>query len=68
MLSLSRRAGEGLKIGDAVVFISEVKGDRVRLAIEADRSIDITRTELLQRSEQVQLAGVFPPLKVVASA
>jgi carbon storage regulator len=47
MLVLSRREGERLKLGDAVVItIVRVSGDQVRLGIEAPSDIVILRDEL----------------------
>jgi carbon storage regulator len=48
MLVLSRRVGEGVCIGDDVkVSIVKVKGNQVRLMIEAPRTTSILREELL---------------------
>ena len=48
MLSLSRRPGESVFIGDDVsVSVHSVKGNRVRLAIDAPRDVSIRRSELL---------------------
>lgn len=49
MLVLSRKAGDTIKIADNIeVKILEVKGDTVRVGIEAPKSIDIVRGELIQ--------------------
>lgn len=49
MLVLSRKAGETIWIGEDVeIFISEVKGDQVKIGIRAPRSIDVIRGELRQ--------------------
>lgn len=49
MLVLSRKAGETIKIADNIeVKILEVKGDTVRVGIEAPKSVDIVRGELIQ--------------------
>ena len=46
MLVLSRKTGESIQIDDDIfVTVSEVKGGRVRLSIEAPRSIRIVRQE-----------------------
>lgn len=48
MLSLSRRAGELILIGDDIsVRVHSVLGNRVRLAIDAPREVPIRRSELL---------------------
>jgi len=46
MLVLSRKKGEDIVIGDAVVRVVEIRGDRVRLGIDADRDVPIRRGEL----------------------
>lgn len=47
MLVLSRRANESLMIGDDVVItVLEVRGDQVRLGIEAPRSVAVHREEV----------------------
>ena len=47
MLVLTRKVGEGIKIGDDVfVYIKEVKGKQVRVGIEAPRETRIQREEL----------------------
>ena len=49
MLVLSRKVGETIWIGENVeIIISEVKGEQVKIAINAPRSIDIIRGELRQ--------------------
>jgi len=53
MLILTRRVGEALKIGDEVsVTVLRVKGDQVRLGIEAPKSIAVHREELAERLER----------------
>lgn len=48
MLVLSRKSNETIKIGDDIeIRILEVKGDTVRIGIEAPKSIDILRGELV---------------------
>jgi len=47
MLVLSRREHERIKLGDAIVVtVVQVRGDRVRLGIEAPAEIRILRDEL----------------------
>lgn len=53
MLVLSRKIGEKVCIGDnIVVTITEVKGNRVRLGIEAPESTRVMRSELLFDAEE----------------
>jgi carbon storage regulator len=47
MLVLSRKPGEALRVGDNIeITIVEVKGDMVRLGIEAPRNVQVWRKEL----------------------
>jgi len=48
MLVLSRRATETLVIGDSeiIVTVLEIRGDQVRLGIEAPREVSVVRGEL----------------------
>lgn len=50
MLVLSRKQGESIQIDENIfVTVSEVKGGRVRLSIEAPRTVRIVRKEVLER-------------------
>lgn len=47
MLVLSRKPGEALRVGDDVeITVVEVKGDMVRLGIQAPRTVQVWRKEL----------------------
>lgn len=51
MLALTRRVGEEIVIGDpkqplGVVRVVEIHGDKVRLAFDFPREIDVNRKEL----------------------
>ena len=49
MLALTRKVGEQIVIGDnIVVTVVDVKGDSIRLSIDAPREIKIYRGELYQ--------------------
>lgn len=49
MLVLTRRANQSIMIGnDVVVTVLEVRGDQVRLGIEAPREIDVHREEVFE--------------------
>ncbi|ARD49043.1 carbon storage regulator CsrA [Sporosarcina sp. P33] len=49
MLVLSRKVNESIQIADNIeIRILEVKGDTVRIGIEAPKSIEILRGELVQ--------------------
>ena len=54
MLVITRREGEEVVIGDpkaplGVVRIATIKGDRVRIAFEFPREIDVHRREVAQQ-------------------
>lgn len=52
MLILQRKEGESLLIGDEIeISILSVEAGRVRLAIEAPKSISILRSELKKAAE-----------------
>lgn len=50
MLVLARKVGQSIVVNDNVeIIIIEVRGDQVRLGIEAPRSIPVHRKELFER-------------------
>jgi carbon storage regulator len=61
MLILTRRVGEAVMIGDDVsITVLGVKGNQVRLGIEAPRSIAVHREEIYRRIKREQ-AGAGGP-------
>ncbi len=55
MLVLGRKVGEKIFIGDNVsVTVLEVKGDRIRLGFEADKTIPIHRAEVRRQITEVE--------------
>lgn len=60
MLVLARKVGQSIVINDTVeILVIEVRGDQVRLGIEAPRTIPVHRKELLEqiRAENVKAAA-----------
>jgi carbon storage regulator len=50
VLVLSRRVGESLTIGENIkVMVTRIKGDKVRIGIEAPREIPVRRDELKEK-------------------
>ena len=68
MLILQRKAGESLLIGDGIeITVLSVDSGRVRLAIEAPKSVPILRSELKAAAEvNREAAGEeLPPLALL---
>ena len=50
MLVLTRRQGEAIRVGsNIVVTVARIRGNKVRLGIEAPDSVRIDRSEVRQR-------------------
>ena len=56
MLILTRRIGETLMIGDDIqVVVLGVKGNQVRLGVQAPANVSVDREEVRQRKDQESL-------------
>lgn len=67
MLALTRRVGERIVISDHItITIVDIKGDNVRLAIEAPREVKIYRGEIYDsiaaENRQAAAQDKMPPL------
>jgi len=49
MLTLGRKQGESIVIGDAVVTVVSISGSRVTISIEAPRDVTVHRGEVAER-------------------
>ena len=59
MLILTRRVGETVMIGDEVtITVLGVKGNQVRVGINAPRSVAVHREEIYERIQAEQLGKV----------
>jgi carbon storage regulator CsrA len=70
MLVITRREGEEVVIGDprnpiGVVRIASIKGDRVRIAFDFPRQIDVHRREV---ADQIVAGGTTPTTVVTGAA
>lgn len=68
MLVLSRRVGESIVVGDDVtITVLEVRGDVVRIGIDAPRSVAVHRAELLAELAESNVAAASPSEDAIAS-
>ena len=63
MLILTRKSGEGLRIGDSVIIkVIEIRGNQVRLGVDAPRNISVHRDEIYELIRQEnQMAAQSSP-------
>ena len=53
MLILTRRQAETLMIGDSVtVTVLDIKGDRVRIGVNAPRDVIVNREEIFEKTRR----------------
>lgn len=67
MLALSRKQNESLVIGnDIEITILEVKGDQVKIGINAPKSISVYRKELYEQIQQANKEAAEQEISVDA--
>lgn len=61
MLVLSRRPNESIVIGDKItVTVIEIRGDKVRLGVEAPRDVSVHRQEVYEAIQRNSLPQPVP--------
>ena len=68
MLVLTRKTGESIQIDENIsVTVSQVRGGRVRLSIDAPRDVRVVRKEVLERDFGTEPETVVIELPVTES-
>lgn len=59
MLVIARKVGQTVRIGDEIeITVAAVRGDQVRLAIQAPRAVTILRKETVEQVEHGNAAAI----------
>ena len=62
MLVLTRRAGESVVIGgNVIVTVVEVRGDVVRIGVDAPREVQVHREEVFRAVREANVAAASAP-------
>lgn len=65
MLILTRRIGESIIIGDDItITVLGVKGNQVRLGVNAPKDVSVHREEIYRRIQQEQTTNNSEPLVI----
>ena len=68
MLVLSRKVGESIVIGDEItVSILEIRGDLIRVGIDAPRSVKVHRREVFEAIEAANREAVVNSLDDISA-
>ncbi len=68
MLVLSRKKNESIVIDDTIIItVVEIRGDKVRLGIEAPKEIPVHRSEVYAAIQNEQLQKEPPPVPTADS-
>jgi carbon storage regulator len=59
MLVLDRKVNQSIMIGNIEVVVTEVRGDHVKIGVQAPRCVPVHRKEIYEiiRSQNIQAAG-----------
>jgi carbon storage regulator len=69
MLALTRRVGERIVIGDnVVVTIVDIKGDSIRIAIDAPKEVKIYRGEIFDAIAEENRQAAVPQASLALDA
>ena len=69
MLVLSRRSHESIRIGDTIVVtVLEVRGDHVRIGIDAPHDVEVHRQEVYEAIQSANVSAASPGPEAVAAA
>jgi carbon storage regulator len=69
MLVLTRHIGDSIVIGDDIeIIIVEVQADKVKIGINAPKSITILRKELIDEAKKANTAAAAPKISLGALA
>lgn len=69
MLVLTRRPNQSIRIGeDVTITVIEVRGDQVRIGIEAPRSTPVHRAEVLAQVQQENAAAAQSSMRDALAA
>jgi carbon storage regulator len=69
VLVLTRRVGQSIVIGDdVVVTVLEVRGDSVRLGVDAPRTVKVHREEVWREVQEANRSAASPSAEAVDAA
>jgi carbon storage regulator len=65
MLVLTRHAGDSIIIGDDIeITIVEIQGDKIKIGINAPKSIVVLRKELIDEAKKANTAAASPQISL----